>query len=83
MIEKTKRASPAKDDQDRPPLGSLEPVAFSAIIKKLEVKTLCSCDKGGTLVLEFDNPSDDLISAINRIHRPDEQIIVALKRIGE
>ena len=55
-------------------------MAFEALIKRLDIRTLASMDKGASLTLELDNPTDELIDAINRIHRPDEFITVALVR---
>lgn len=56
------------------------PVSFFAILKRLDIKTLASNDKGASLTLLIDNPSDELIAALNSVHRPDEIVSVAIVR---
>ena len=58
----------------------VDQVAFEAIIKKFELMTLASCDKGARLTLLIDNPGDDLVASINAMHRPDSLVSVAIVR---
>lgn len=57
-------------------------VSFDALMKELKVKSLCSGDKSGRLLLEFrvDNEHDDLVSSLNRLMRADEEIQVTISR---
>ena len=55
-------------------------MAFEAIIKKFEVMTLASCDKGARLTLLIDNPGDKLVNSINRMYKPDSMVSVAIVR---
>jgi len=54
-----------------------EQVAFPALIKELNVKSLVTGDKEARLVLQF-QPTDDLLDQINRLHRADELIMAAI-----
>jgi hypothetical protein len=58
----------------------VDKVAFEAQIKKFEVMTLASCDKGARLTLLIDNPGDELVDSINRMHKPDSLVSVAIVR---
>lgn len=53
-------------------------VAFPALMKKLEVKSLNSLDKGGRLILEFNVPDDELITGLNRLMKADGEVMVAI-----
>ena len=53
-------------------------VAFKAIMKKLEVKSLESQDKCGRLVLDFNIPDDKLIADMNGIMKADKEVFVVL-----
>jgi hypothetical protein len=59
----------------------VDKVAFEAMIKKFEVMTLASCDKGARLTLLIDNPGDELVDAMNRLFKADASIAVALAAI--
>ena len=53
-------------------------VSFDALIKKLEIKSLVSGDKGATLTLMIDNPPDELIDGLNKLHRADRFVSVGI-----
>ena len=53
-------------------------VEFAAIMKKLEVKSLASLDKGARLTLEFNATDDELIADLNKLMRPDREVRVAI-----
>jgi hypothetical protein len=55
-------------------------VTFDALMKKLEVKSLVSGDKGGRLLLEFrvDPEHDELVSSLNRLMRADAEVQVTV-----
>lgn len=57
---------------------SVKRVAFAAEMKKLEVKHLGSCDKGGRLVLDFNIPDEKLIGDLNALFRPDKEVFVVV-----
>jgi len=46
-------------------------VGFEAAIVELKVKRLASEDKSMRLTLRVDNPTDDLIDALNRLFKCD------------
>lgn len=54
-------------------------ITFSAIMKKLEVKSLKSMDKGGSVLFEFNINDDELISAMNRVMRADAEVMVTIQ----
>jgi len=53
-------------------------VAFAALMKKLEIKSLVSLDKGGLLTLEFNAERDELVADINGLMKADAEIFVVL-----
>jgi len=53
-------------------------VAFAALMKKLEIKSLVSLDKGGLLMLEFNATDDALVADINGLMKADTEIFVVL-----
>jgi len=57
---------------------SLE-VTFDALMKKLEVKSLVSMDRGGRLLLEF-NADEETIAGLNRLMKADEEVKVTVER---
>ena len=59
-----------------------EPTTFQALIKELSVKSLVSGDKAARLLLEF-VPTDDILDGINRLHKADTSVMVALAAIDE
>ena len=51
--------------------------AFPALIKSISVKSLVSGDKEGEIRLRF-LPMDEVMDALQRLHRADEEVIVAI-----
>jgi hypothetical protein len=51
--------------------------AFSALIKSISVKSLVSGDKEGEIRLRF-LPTDEVMDALQRLHRADEEVVVAI-----
>jgi hypothetical protein len=51
--------------------------AFPALIKSISVKSLVSGDKEGEIRLRF-LPTDEVMDALQRLHRADEEVIVAI-----
>lgn len=51
--------------------------AFPALIKSIQVKSLCSGDKEGEIRLRF-LPTDKVMDALQRLHRADEEVMVAI-----
>ena len=51
---------------------------FRALVKKIEVKSLVSGDKGASILLQVDDPKDDLLDNLNRLHRADAMVNVAI-----
>ena len=56
----------------------MKKVGFEAAIVELKVKRLVSQDKSMRLVLEVDQPSDDLINALNKLFKADASVGVAI-----
>ena len=52
-------------------------VAFNALIKQLTVKSLVCGEKEARLLLEF-KPRDEDINDLNKLHKPDDQIMVVI-----
>jgi len=53
-------------------------VAFPALIKKLEVKSLASLDKGARLTIDFNVTDDALIADINGLMKADGEVMVVI-----
>ena len=53
-------------------------VAFPALMKKLEVKSLNTLDKGARLTLDFNVPDDEIITGLNRLMKADSEVMVAI-----
>lgn len=51
---------------------------FEALIKKIEIKSLVSLDKGARLILDFSGENLEVIDKLNRLHRPDELVLVRI-----
>jgi hypothetical protein len=51
--------------------------AFPALIKSISVKSLCSGDKEGEIRLRF-LPTDEVMDALQRLHKADEEVMVAI-----
>jgi hypothetical protein len=54
---------------------------FEALMKKLEVKSLKSLDKGGSLLLEFNIYDDELVADLNRLMRADAEVRVIIENL--
>jgi len=53
---------------------------FDALVKDLRVRSLASMDKSVWLKLEFNDPGDELMDSLNRLHRPDELVKVTIEK---
>lgn len=53
-------------------------VGFEAAIVELKVKRLVSQDKSMRIVLEIDNPTDDLVNDLNVLFKGDKNVGVAI-----
>lgn len=49
-----------------------EAVTFKAHVWRIQSTSLRSADKGTRLILEIDNPSNELLDSLNRLHIPGE-----------
>jgi hypothetical protein len=58
-------------------------VAFLAILKSVVIKSLVSGDKSVRLTLDVDNPTPEMLQAINHVHIADKQIAVGLAEVKE
>ena len=56
----------------------LKKVGFEAAIVEFKVKRLVSQDKSMRLVLEIDNPADDLVDDLNKLFKGDASVGVAI-----
>lgn len=56
----------------------MKKIDFEALIQQVTTKSLRSGDKSTRITLEIDNPSDHLIDTINRLHRADGFVDVAI-----
>ncbi len=52
---------------------------FNALIKKIEIISLASLDKGARLILDFNGNDDELLAKLVRLQKANEEIEV---RIG-
>jgi hypothetical protein len=53
-------------------------VKFSALLRRIDIKSLRSMDKGAAVTFEIDDPADELIDKLNRIMRADEMVNVGV-----
>ncbi len=56
----------------------MKKVSFDAAIVDLHVKRLVSQDKSLRVILEIDNPEDDLVDALNRLFKADADVAVGV-----
>ena len=56
----------------------MKEVGFEAAIVQLTVKRLVSQDKSLRIVLEIDNPADDLVDDLNKLFKGDTSVGVAI-----
>jgi len=52
-------------------------VAFKALVKQVNIKSLVSGDKEARLILQF-LPTDDILDKINKLHKADDEIMIVL-----
>ena len=53
-------------------------VTFPALVKKIEITSLRSLDKGGRVTLEFSAEDPDLVDKLNRCMAADCEVQVAM-----
>lgn len=53
-------------------------IGFEALIQQVATKSLRTGDKSTRITLEIDNPPDHLIDTVNRLHRADRHVAVAI-----
>ncbi|HQM75393.1 MAG: hypothetical protein RBR88_05280 [Candidatus Saccharicenans sp.] len=59
-------------------------VAFEAMIKSIQNKSLVSGDKATRIVLEFDSSDKtQILNILNELHRADRTVAVAIAEIEE
>lgn len=58
-------------------------VGFQAQMKKLEVKSLVSLDKGARLILDFNVTDEKLIGDLNALMKPDAEVFVVIMEKSE
>jgi len=56
-------------------------VAFLALLKSVVIKSLVSGDKSVRITLEVDEPSEEVLNALNRVHFADKQVAVGLAEV--
>ena len=56
----------------------MKPVKFDALIKKIEVKSLMSLDRGARMILDFNADDDELIADLIRKQKADELVKVQI-----
>lgn len=61
----------------------MKKIGFEAMIKEAKVKSLVSGDKSLRIILEVDNPSHKLVSAIDELHSPIDRVAVAIAEAEE
>ena len=57
-------------------------VGFEALVQQVAIKSLRTGDKSARITLEIDSPSDELLDSINRLHRADKLVGVAMAEVG-
>ena len=50
---------------------------FEALVQEVKIKSLRTGDKSMRITLEIDSPSDELVTKINELHKPDRFVGVA------
>ena len=56
-------------------------VAFEGLIKQVNIKSLVSGDKQARITIDIDSPPDEMIDNINRLHRADQLVAVAIAEL--
>lgn len=52
-------------------------VAFKGLIKNLNIKSLVCGEKEARLMIDF-KPTDDVLSELNKLHKPDEEVYIVV-----
>lgn len=52
-------------------------IAFKALIKQLNIKSLVCGEKEARLTLDF-KPTDEIIDSLNKLQKPDEMIMAVI-----
>lgn len=52
-------------------------VAFKGLIKQLNIKSLVCGEKEARLMIDF-KPSDETLSELNKLHKPDAQVMIVI-----
>jgi len=55
-------------------------VNFEALIKKIEIKSLVSLDRGCQILLELNGNDDELIKSLIELHRADQTVKVTIEK---
>ena len=55
-------------------------VNITALFRRLDSKSLRSGDKGVSLTFEIDNPSNETMDLLNRLHDPQEPVNLGIWR---
>ncbi|MCK9598029.1 MAG: hypothetical protein M0R06_03245 [Sphaerochaeta sp.] len=55
-------------------------VQLDALLRRIDSKSLRSGDKGVSLTFEIDNPSDENMNLLNRLHDPQRQVHLGIWR---
>lgn len=58
-------------------------VAFIALIKSVNIKSLVSGDKGAQITFEIDSPADGILNKINSLHKADKMVAVGVAEYNE
>ena len=54
-------------------------VEFTALIKKIEVKSLVSLDRGARMVIDFDGNDNALLAKLIKKHKADDTVKVIIE----
>lgn len=52
-------------------------VAFKGLIKQLNIKSLVCGEKEARLTIDF-TPEDETLSELNKLHKPDAQVMIVI-----
>ena len=64
----------------KPKSTGAKAVNITALFRRLDSKSLRSGDKGVSLTFEIDNPSNETMDLLNRLHDPQEQAHLGIWR---
>lgn len=65
-------------------MREIKKVAFEAMIKSIQNKSLVSGDKATRIVLEFDSSDKtEVLNILNELHRADRTVAVAIAEIED